>query len=1167
MSGTFSSYTVELTGRLTLSSFERTLAACYQKSRKASEVVFDLTNLEWCGHLPTALFFAWAVTLREHKSSKRVTIRLSDRHDLTLQVHKALVEYGVLRALEAAGVEVPYSSYPEPRIGLPFTVVISRDDLWDTLQQSSERLLTVTKLPESAREVVKDAFEVVLFELAENAFVHTDGSRPHYQVTVATSSGPTSPWKGLMSVFEEGLSYIEISLGDLGPGIEYRLASDMNPEYVPPFGKSKKYLKAERVLAYAFEFGSTSDTEGRKARLEQLLAQDEFNLDEVATGLFCVLDVARSRRGQLIIRTPAGLLSLDFTDGKDLPAVRGRKELSISRLSSLKGTHYLLRLPLATSATKPKSISKSAPEAKIPHMEIVAAFESSRGQESIRDVLHSAIAAVEAHLHKTRERAGFSVIMPPRQPLPSRSLALFLGVLRVIPHGNRTLLWLEPRASTTVPKNIVTPEVPATRFRFGGQLVLLGDLVQKEFLLPGNPTTNLPRGLTCVDAERGQYILHPQLFDAIQEKYAVRLREELQELLRLPEVRHSPGPFLIEGQYYTDTFYEVARALEAPSHVRMFADWFLRQLTGSSSGEPPEVLISTAVTVSPVLHDLADLMQRFFGQRPHVLEPTDPASPIWAMGQLIPHSDKHVVVITDVICRGQQIEEFLLGTTGVKIDRILAFVDARDSHKIGQSIIANPARPTSIPVHAVLEETIISHEQPTSGHEQPTSREDIIDPILEAQEEERVYVIDRRTHAPTLYTRSYKPKLSFVDLIDNIVPESGGLFYGHLESDRKHYSVLLDFPRLFSALKERITEWISEQVNYIEHTSQREDTSYGGQEPWHSLIYNPDQSLSWLQEQLPKLRQHPSVRFVTRAQLHAPPQPQEKDRNIRGHWLVVLPAIASGETARRCIEFASRYAPRSILVLCVVSRMEPRHLSFMIQITKYRTAVLRFARFLELSLGACDPGEGTCPSCAEIAELTRLHNQIQEECGEGSELAKALGEKIAANGAVMVEREESGMVVLPPPSRGDLGRSRLRALYEASNLDIGGARRTLNSLLSESKDQIDLFLAIMASERRRQDFSLDELKRRLYKTEEDVRNRAHEILAHERPPFPIGRMVGALIHLRPGTFMESATELISHYAHSIRDVEEICVGLLSIRTNPPGSGMLLGNLRNNGVSA
>jgi hypothetical protein len=253
-----------------------------------------------------------------------------------------------------------------------------------------------------------------------------------------------------------------------------------------------------------------------------------------------------------------------------------------------------------------------------------------------------------------------------------------------MPHGNRTLLWLEPRAGATIRKNVNedanAPGVPATRFRFGGPPILLGDLVEKEFLLPWNLDSDLPKGLTCLDAEEGHYALTPQLFHAIQVKYALQLREELQELLRAPDVRHHPGPFLIEGQYYTDIFYEVARALEEPSHVKMFADWFLRQLTASSHSGPPDVLIAAAVTVNPVLHDLADLIQRFFGKRPNVLEPHDSTSPIWAMTQLLSYSGQRVVVVTDVICRGQQLEEFLAGTTGVNVERVIMYPENWTGH-------------------------------------------------------------------------------------------------------------------------------------------------------------------------------------------------------------------------------------------------------------------------------------------------------------------------------------------------------------------------------------------------------------------------------------------------------------------------------------------------------
>ena len=207
-----------------------------------------------------------------------------------------------------------------------------------------------------------------------------------------------------------------------------------------------------------------------------------------------------------------------------------------------------------------------------------------------------------------------------------------------MPHGNRTFLWLEPRASATVLKQVSAPETATTRFRFGGQSIFVGDLVQNEFVLSRNPGSTAPRGFSCMDAERERFALSPQLFKAIETQYTAHLRKALQELLRLPSVRHNPGPFLIEGQYYTDTFYEIARALEDPAHTRMCADWFLRQLTNSSDSEPPDVLIATTVTVIPVLRDLADLVRQFFVKLPDILEPTDTTSPAWAIRQLLPSS-------------------------------------------------------------------------------------------------------------------------------------------------------------------------------------------------------------------------------------------------------------------------------------------------------------------------------------------------------------------------------------------------------------------------------------------------------------------------------------------------------------------------------------------------
>jgi hypothetical protein len=1141
--------------RVSLSAFEHVLAKKFEESLASETVVFDLTQVEWIGHLPSTLLFSWAINLKKNHKPKHISIILPERSHLSPQVHKALIEYGILRLLETYDIDVPYSSSPEPRAGLPLTVIRSREDLWRTVEVSSNHLLSAVEFTESAREVIKDAFEVVIFELAENAFLHAGGSDAHYLVSLAEASGSIYGTRGVMAVFDQGTPYLEINLGDFGPGIEHRLSRHMPKDYEPPYPapiisgrRHRKYSRAERILAYAFEFSSTSDRAGREARLESLLSnnphiEDGILPDEVASGLFCVLEVARSRQGQLIIRTPKGILSLDFTSGSSVPVLKGNKELGIKEIGRLIGTHYLLRLPLSIPPAQRPSISTQIElDVRAPlDIDIVTAFRIPNKSQSMANIVNLAISVVDRHLNRKRMINGISVVMPSPIPLPTRAMALFIGVLRSISHGNRTIIWLEPRAIAAAPRNIAAK---VKRFRFGGQPIVLGDLLENKFYLPWKSMSTVLNVQSYIQGGKDYSSLDAKLLTVIRRLYTTKLQEDLAVLLRNESVRHSPGPFLIEGKYYTDVFYEVGKALEDPSHIVAFAEWFLLQIINRADEDIPDLLISTSVTINRVLGDIGDLIHRTRGKVPVVIKSPDSASAIWVVNELLPYAGKKAIVVTDVICRGEQIEDFLsiVISSRVNIEGVFVFVDARDDNKMGKPILLHISHSISVPVISVVEEQILPHEQPTVAG-------------ANVNEEERVYVIDQKTHAPTLYVRPYKPQLSFFELINDIVPKSGGLYWGHLSSKGKHYEFFLDFPRLFAALRLHIERWIKEQINLVEEISK------GKREPWHACVYNPDGSLTWLRDFIPSINQSPTVRFITRFQLDAPAPPLEGEKAAQGRWLVIMPAIASGDTARRCIEFVSRHEPRSIIVLCVTSRMEPQHLSFMMQIPMYRDAQLRLACFLEFPFGAHDPNEGKCPFCTEVAELTSIYARLKEDIGEDSILTRTLAEKISANAPVEIERDDSGIVIHPPPSPGDIGRIRLRALYNAAERDLV-ARRTLNSLLSENRDEIDCFLkSFIYSDRNNNIFSSYEFERRLYKAKTNVYARVHEIIGEETPPFQVGRVIGSLIHFIPGSFIETATDMISRFANSTRDVEEICIGLLILKTVAPNSGKLLQSLR------
>ncbi len=83
--------TIPLTGKITLAKVERVLAERLQESRRAPGVLFDVTALDWIGHFPAAMLFAWAATLRQKNSEMAIAFRAPEISDLTPQVRKALV--------------------------------------------------------------------------------------------------------------------------------------------------------------------------------------------------------------------------------------------------------------------------------------------------------------------------------------------------------------------------------------------------------------------------------------------------------------------------------------------------------------------------------------------------------------------------------------------------------------------------------------------------------------------------------------------------------------------------------------------------------------------------------------------------------------------------------------------------------------------------------------------------------------------------------------------------------------------------------------------------------------------------------------------------------------------------------------------------------------------
>ncbi|MCD4742803.1 MAG: hypothetical protein K8R67_10055, partial [Desulfobacteraceae bacterium] len=348
---------------------------------------------------------------------------------------------------------------------------------------------------------------------------------------------------------------------------------------------------------------------------------------------------------------------------------------------------------------------------------------------------------------------------------------------------------------------------------------------------------------------------------------------------------------------------------------------------------------------------------------------------------------------------------------------------------------------------------------------------------------------------------------------------------------------------------------------------------------WHVLLCNPE--IRWIETLLKKLLPDVKIENVDRAKLLAPGIPSDDDQKSQSkesptipiadymadsdhdivsskqNWLIFHSAIASGETARLSIEFVSRKAPDNILLLCFMGRMDPHHRTFFDGVERYRKALLYFGIFLNFPIGAYPVIGENCPMYAvnkRLDGLLKMASDRLPDKDKKSHIAIAIQDKISANKHIVLEYGEGKDNIKKILSDHSMKRAYYRALYEGSKYEIP-MRDELYTELNKHKDSIDRFLEVISTERLSPIFQEEELKRRLMNSENcnvfpDVQNRLYEILEKEKPPFQVGRVVGAIIHLIPYAFIAKAVDMIKRFIDSYTDIKEICIGLLLINALP-----------------
>lgn len=1147
---------IKISGTLYISTFEKILNQYYRESLNKNNIVFDLRRLEWTGFFPASLFFSWVKHLNGKKNINSIKILLPERASMPSQVRKVLLGYRILSQLNDAKVNIPYYSDEFPHQGIPLSMPKSFEKVTQSYKYEADDYIQRLNLQGSESQSVKDAFDVIIYELLENIYVHANRACPHYGVAHTISSGRKSSYAaGFMTVFDKGVPYIEIMLGDLGTGINNKLKKFIKNDFTTYFNLGKNNRKEERILTYAFDFFSTSDEEGRKKRIIKLIddKEIEIKISEIATGLFCVLQAAKSNQGQLVVRTPQAILGFDFYKNPNNLHISGKNDLGLKSLAPLPGTHYLLRIPLIHKTTP--RVHETSPGLheqrefdfnKTGLPQVLAPFDAVKTKGETHYTIYSALKKVNEHLSVYRQHEGISLIMPPPTPLISRAILIFLVGLNAMAKGKRTLIWCNPRVFSLFPvKNSSSLYNSNPKFIAGS--VYAGDLMLNKFLRLD--TFVLDEG---EKANAPIFSVAQNTIRVLRYKYISNLVHHLRNILKKPEVLHVPGPFFIVGKYYTGKYYEIPKALNESIDRRRFAEWCFVQCP-----EIPDIIIATTGSLKPLADEIAGIMEEN-GKKPEVFEFSE--SNISGGVSSYKNKEKTGVILADVICRGKTVRDLLSWANLLKIDKIITLIDARSKENLGQEFfhISTGKQKKLTPVIALLNDSIEIHNKPIKS--------------------EKIFVIDPKTGAPTLYLRESREQIALLDMLKGPAKEADALFSGHCEYKEKHYSHFLHLPKLINALSLQIEYWIKEQVDYVEKQSHGEDRKSGSiSDSWHVLLCNPE--IRWIETFLKNLLPDVKIEKVDRAKLLAPGIPSDDDQKNQSkesstipsadymadsdhdivsrkqNWLIFHSAIATGETARLSIEFVSRKAPDSILLLCFMGRMDPHHRTFFDGVGQYRNALLYFGIFLNFPIGAYPVIGENCPMCAVNKRLDGLLKMTLDILRDkDSHIGIAIQDKISANKHIVLEYGEGKDNIKKILSDHSMKRAYYRALYEGARYEIP-MRDELYTELNKHKDSIDRFLEVISMERLSPIFKEEELKNRLMNSKNcnvfhEVQNRLYEILEKEKPPFQVGRVIGAIIHIIPYAFIAKAVDMIKRFIDSYTDVKEICIGLLLINALP-----------------
>ncbi len=1105
----------------------------YKKSIKEKSVYIDLSAVTWIGHFSCVLLFAWIASLRRTYGVE-VTVFLPEAQHLSDQVKKALLRSRVIEQIRTTGAIVQGEIPTQQFQGIPLTVIDRLELLPRAIHAALHQLSSSVGFDGALSNAIRHAFSVVLEELGENAFIHSKSDLPaFFQVNVATSTSQTKVASGLVHSFSNGTRYAEIIFGDLGIGLNETLEASIPNEYTQVNPRSPELSLTELAIKYAFEFSSTSDIEGRQSRIAKTLASPSpIDARHVATGLFCVAEIAQQFGGQIIVRTPKVSAGLDFSKDR-LPGspkftARRRKLKPSQKIETLPGTQYWLRIPLDFTANarsaKPLQVELDATLLKVLAIESFGS-QIPQSTEVAAAEIQSIIVAAENAIRSIEKIHGghvFLAVLPPLRIISTRVSAVMAYSLERLARNHKVVWFKYPSQN-----------------HFEG-LSSINEVAEKKPFLTASLNKNEFEDFFTKGEKKLTQLTEINYKELLKITFD-KLRESIANIIKLPDVRRSDGAFFL-GNYYTNVFYDVTQVLKTNEIIESISSLAAYDSLLHKFDHPLTAVLSLSVQLNKLVKPTADIINQKCGIVIDPIECPSAAVPNWINSRIFARGHKCILVLTDVICSGDTVTQLLANVAKHINVHIFTLVDARaDRPMVADNTLQVAGH--LVPVSSVLVEQIRKQADPSASWN--TNK-------LES----RIYEMDINTKALSLKVFPTSAHITTAELVERGINKSASIMAGHIEHQGRHFNYFMDQERMMGFYKTEVVAWVSEKLSQLRGTR----TSPVGA-TWHirQLITDDvgkNAESIWLDIE----KENSLINFDFRPLLPSQFDLVEQQKTKpEGHFVVLIPSMDSGNNCRRVVEWAALQKAYEVVLLVMVNRMEPKDFRFFSRIQKFESTLVSIHQFIDTHAFNSVGSDRFCGVCSAIDRFNELGKHAAKQQPKLSSLLVNKAQRLQVRRTSEFKLDDSWHPTVSDVLR---AQTRLDFFEKFTHIILPIDNKGPNDIHALTDAQKFQLLQMIAAEQPDptspahpwlESFEGLAASLRVY-----ARDLLSENVSDDNSRIDFSKIVAALAQLCPDEFVENASSLIIRFADSGHELEEIITTLIALRS---GSEKLVDDLR------